>query len=34
LKDKWVKVIKEAIGYASLEDFYDVKGVLGKGKFG
>ncbi|CDW83301.1 myosin light chain kinase [Stylonychia lemnae] len=33
-RDKWVKVIKEAIGYANLEDFYDVKGVLGKGKFG
>ena len=23
--DSWVKVIKNAIGYSSLEDFYDIK---------
>ena len=27
-------MIKEAIGYANLEDFYDIKETLGKGKFG
>jgi hypothetical protein len=24
-RDSWVKVIKNAIGYSSLEDFYDIK---------
>lgn len=33
-RDKWVAVIKEAIGYACMEDFYEIKGLLGKGKFG
>jgi len=31
---KWVEVIKKVIGYSSLNDYYDVKGSLGKGKFG
>lgn len=33
-RDEWVAVIKKAIGYANLFDFYDVKEALGKGKFG
>lgn len=33
-QEKWVQVIKQAIGYANLEDFYEVKETLGKGKFG
>ncbi len=33
-RDNWVKVIKSAIGYANIEDFYEIQGDLGKGKFG
>ena len=33
-RDSWVKVIKNAIGYSNIEDFYEIKGDLGKGKFG
>lgn len=33
-RDSWVKVIKAAIGYASIEDFYEIKEDLGRGKFG
>lgn len=33
-RDAWVKVIKTAIGYSNIEDFYEIKGDLGKGKFG
>lgn len=33
-RDQWVSEIKQAIGYASLTDFYDVKDAIGKGKFG
>lgn len=33
-RDNWVAKIKEAIGYANLTDFYDVKEAVGKGKFG
>lgn len=33
-RDNWVRVIKNAIGYSSIEDFYEIKGDLGKGKFG
>ena len=33
-KDKWVAIIKEAIGYAKLTDFYEVKETIGKGKSG
>lgn len=31
---KWGDVFKEAIGYANLFDYYDVKNTLGKGQFG
>lgn len=31
---KWADVFKEAIGYANLFDYYDVKSTLGKGQFG
>lgn len=34
LRDEWVLKIKEAIGYASLTDYYEVKEAVGKGKFG
>ena len=33
-RERWVSEIKQAIGYASLTDFYDVKEPIGKGKFG
>lgn len=33
-RDSWVKVIRTAIGYSNIEDFYEIKGDLGKGKFG
>jgi hypothetical protein len=33
-RDEWVMKIKEAIGYASLTDYYEVKEAVGKGKFG
>lgn len=33
-RDTWLKVIKAAIGYASIQDFYEIKEDLGKGKFG
>ena len=32
--NKWVKELKKAIDVTSLTEFYDVKGNLGKGKFG
>jgi len=32
--NNWVTTIKKVIGYASLFDFYELKGTLGKGKFG
>ena len=31
---KFVSKIKEAIGYMKFTDFYDLKEVIGKGKFG
>eukprot|EP00831_Metopus_contortus_P044835 TRINITY_DN35942_c0_g2_i1.p1 TRINITY_DN35942_c0_g2~~TRINITY_DN35942_c0_g2_i1.p1 ORF type:complete len:199 (-),score=61.51 TRINITY_DN35942_c0_g2_i1:76-672(-) len=31
---KWLEEIKDAIGYANLQDYYDIKESLGKGKFG
>jgi len=34
LRDEWVSKIKQAIGYANLHDFYDLKESLGKGKYG
>ncbi|CDW90010.1 myosin light chain kinase [Stylonychia lemnae] len=33
-RDSWLKVIKAAIGYAVIEDFYEIKQDLGRGKFG
>uniref|UniRef100_A0A7S3CR78 non-specific serine/threonine protein kinase n=1 Tax=Strombidium rassoulzadegani TaxID=1082188 RepID=A0A7S3CR78_9SPIT len=33
-RDKWVERIKQAIGYANLHDFYELKESLGKGKYG
>lgn len=33
-KTKWLKSIREAIGCYSFSDYYDMKDVLGKGKFG
>lgn len=30
----WATAIKKAIGYASVEDYYDIQQDLGKGKFG
>jgi len=33
-RESWVSSIKNAIGYASLTDYYDVKDPIGKGKFG
>ena len=31
---KWVKAIRKAVGYSNLNDIYEIKDVLGKGKFG
>ncbi len=31
---RWVAAIKEAIGYSNLSDYYELKGLLGRGKFG
>lgn len=31
---EWVKYLKEAIGYSSLYDYYELKETLGRGKFG
>ena len=33
-RDMWMTMIKQAIGYANLFDFYEVKEAVGKGKFG
>jgi len=33
-RDKWVHEIKRAVGYSSIEDYYDIHQDLGKGKFG
>ena len=33
-RDSWLKVIKNAVGYACIEDFYEIKEDLGRGKFG
>jgi len=32
--DKWVKTLREAIGYADFFDFYEEFDVIGNGKFG
>jgi hypothetical protein len=33
-RSKWLQAIKVAIGYSQVEDFYEILGDLGKGKFG
>jgi serine/threonine protein kinase len=33
-RSKWIASIKTAVGYSSIDDFYDIQGDLGKGKFG
>ena len=33
-KDKWMDAIKQAIGYANLYDYYELKESLGQGKYG
>jgi serine/threonine protein kinase len=33
-RDAWVRVIKKAIGYSNIEDYYKIDKDLGKGKFG
>jgi len=33
-KERWIRAIKKVIGYSSLNDFYEIKETLGKGKFG
>lgn len=33
-KASWMKALKEAIGYSSLYDYYELKDVIGKGRFG
>ena len=33
-RDAWIRVIKKAIGYTNIEDFYEIKEDLGRGKFG
>ena len=31
---KWIESVRKVIGYSDLNDLYEIKGVLGKGKFG
>jgi hypothetical protein len=33
-RNKWINHIKSAIGYTSVEDYYEILNDLGKGKFG
>lgn len=33
-KKRWMDVIKKVIGYTNLQDFYEFKKTIGKGKFG
>ena len=33
-KERWMSVIKQAIGYSNIDDFYDIKETIGKGKSG
>lgn len=33
-RNQWVKVIKEAIGFRDIEEFYEIGEDVGKGKFG
>ena len=32
--ESWLKAIRKAVGYSNLSDLYEIKDVLGKGKFG
>eukprot|EP00826_Nyctotherus_ovalis_P038489 TRINITY_DN3608_c0_g1_i13.p1 TRINITY_DN3608_c0_g1~~TRINITY_DN3608_c0_g1_i13.p1 ORF type:complete len:478 (+),score=112.60 TRINITY_DN3608_c0_g1_i13:1167-2600(+) len=32
-RERWLKAIRKAIGYSSFFNFYDVKGLIGKGSF-
>lgn len=32
--EKWTSAIKEIIGQSNINDFYEIKESLGKGKFG
>ena len=34
LQQKWLKTIKEAIGYSNIFDYYDVKQTIAKGTYG
>ena len=31
--NNWSKVIKKIIGFSFIEDFYEIKEIIGKGKF-
>lgn len=33
-RDDWVRILKEVVGYADFNDYYDPGEVVGKGKFG
>lgn len=33
-RSKWLVYLKSAVGYATIDDYYDIQGDLGKGKFG
>lgn len=33
-RDKWVRVLKEVVGYVDFFDYYESNEIVGKGKFG
>lgn len=33
-RNKWVKILKEVVGYSDFFDFYEPGDIIGKGKFG
>lgn len=33
-KQQWMEAIKKSIGFADLQDYYEMRANLGKGKFG
>jgi len=33
-KEKWMNAIKRVIGYANVNDYYEIKETLGQGKYG
>lgn len=33
-RDKWVRILKEVVGYADFFDYYEPGEIVGKGKFG